>query len=314
MVERIVQQQVTELLSRADALAARRGSRIISSDDLIFLIRDDKDKVSRLLHFLSWKELRKNAKDRDDKGGGDVGDLADADADVLPLDGGSGGGGGGDPASRNSSSSSSSSNNNKTKSTKILLPWDVANLYNEHPPPELEAADEQSQQEDAAAAATAAVEADSAQLRRLRAADERTQAMTRAEYAVWAEARQASFTRRRKAKFREWSGLGTVADARVGEDVMDILGFLTFQMVVSLTEKALGVKEVEEEGMRAPRRPAGGKELGGEGGGDQGLFAAREGEAVVVGVRHVGEAFRRLQREGGKGAVGGQRRKALRLF
>ncbi|KAF9639204.1 Transcription initiation factor IID 18kDa subunit [Lasiodiplodia theobromae] len=139
--------------------------------------------------------------------------------------------------------------------------------------------------------------------------------MTRAEYAVWAEARQASFTRRRKAKFREWAGLGVVADARVGEDVMDILGFLTFQMVVSLTEKALGVKEVEE-GMRAGGLQGrdGARRGAAAGGGDEGsLFAARGGEAVVVGVRHVGEAFRRLQREGGKGVVGGQRRRGLRL-
>ena len=39
------------------------GVRSISTDDLIFLIRHDKAKVSRLKTFLSWKDVRKNVKD-----------------------------------------------------------------------------------------------------------------------------------------------------------------------------------------------------------------------------------------------------------
>ncbi|KAL1637764.1 Transcription initiation protein spt3 [Neofusicoccum ribis] len=222
IVERVVQQQVTELqlthpgqLSRANALALRRGSRVVSSDDLIFLIRDDREKVSRLLTFLSWKELRKNAKDRDEKGGADMADVGDADIDTLPPE------------------TSAVDPSRKAKGARIVLPWDVEGFYGERVP-ELE--DEEDQDK----------EANDAQLRRLRLADERTKDMTREEYAFWAECRQATLTRRKRNKFREWSGLGVVTDGKVGEDVMDILGFLTFQMVQTLTEEALRVKGAEQ--------------------------------------------------------------------
>lgn len=73
-------------LSQATALANRRGVRSISVADLIFLIRHDKAKVSRLRTFLSWKDVRKNVKDSDDKGGADAGDAADFGDDVsLPT-------------------------------------------------------------------------------------------------------------------------------------------------------------------------------------------------------------------------------------
>lgn len=66
-------------LTQATTLANRRGSKAISIIDLIFQIRHDRAKVSRLKTFLSWKDVRKNVKDSDDKGGGDAGDVADFD-------------------------------------------------------------------------------------------------------------------------------------------------------------------------------------------------------------------------------------------
>jgi transcription initiation protein SPT3 len=62
-------------LRQATELANRRGVRSISTADLIFLIRHDKAKVSRLKTFLSWKDVRKNVKDSDEKGGGDAGEV-----------------------------------------------------------------------------------------------------------------------------------------------------------------------------------------------------------------------------------------------
>lgn len=35
----------------------------MNAEDLIFLIRHDRAKVNRLRSFLSWKDVRKNAKD-----------------------------------------------------------------------------------------------------------------------------------------------------------------------------------------------------------------------------------------------------------
>lgn len=54
---------------QAKGLATRRGQRYLSAEDLIFLIRHDRGKVNRLRTYLSWKEVRKTAKDS----GGDAG-------------------------------------------------------------------------------------------------------------------------------------------------------------------------------------------------------------------------------------------------
>ena len=48
IIEELVRAQVIEMLTQATTLANRRGVRSISTADLIFLIRHDKAKVSRL--------------------------------------------------------------------------------------------------------------------------------------------------------------------------------------------------------------------------------------------------------------------------
>lgn len=282
LVESIVRQQVIELLTRSAGLAHRRGAKITSAEDLIFLIRHDNEKISRLQTFLSWKELRKNAKEKDDKSGAaDALDDADlADVDALPLDGAAA-----DPAC-------------KAKARRITLPWDASTFFAERAP-ELEG--EQDPQD---------AEQDGAQLRRLALADERTTRMTRDEYCEWAEARQATFTRRKRAKFRQWAGLGAGADGKVGEDVMDVLGFLTFRMVQTLTEEALRVKRAE-----LAFRGRDGKERG-HGETVDGLFSAQHALSVPVEPCHVQEAFRRLQRSSAGKGVRPQTavRRSLKLF
>ena len=57
---------------QARALANRRNARYLSAEDLIFLIRHDRAKVNRLRTYLSWKEVRKHAKDSNADGGAGV--------------------------------------------------------------------------------------------------------------------------------------------------------------------------------------------------------------------------------------------------
>lgn len=59
----------------------RRGARYLSAEDLIFLIRHDRGKVNRLRTYLSWKDVRKHAKDPGADGGGavEVDNLEDGD-------------------------------------------------------------------------------------------------------------------------------------------------------------------------------------------------------------------------------------------
>ena len=79
LIESIVQDQVQHMLRECTALATRRGSKSISTDDLFMLIRHDRAKISRLRHFLQWKDVRRSVKDSDDKGG-------DGGADVDPAE------------------------------------------------------------------------------------------------------------------------------------------------------------------------------------------------------------------------------------
>ncbi|KAJ2896505.1 putative spt3-like protein [Zalerion maritima] len=280
MIEEIVRQQVVEILRLCTELAARRGSRAISINDLIFLIRHDAPKVSRLRQFLSWKDVRKNVKDSDDKGvdGADIGaeDAAAAGAGAAGVPGGPG------PVESVDAS-------RKNKKAKVALPWEPSSFYTQEVP---ERDDEDDEEEE---------EMNHITLQRLHKADERTKAMTKEEYVTWSEYRQASFTYRKGKRFREWAGFGTVTDSKPSDDIVDILGFLTFEMVQTLTEEALKVKEQED----LFRERTGGGDKAGNGGNGTGngekkrkistLFDPPSEGRSPVEAKHIQEAFRRLQ-------------------
>ena len=244
--------------------------RTIHVHHLFFLIRRDKAKTSRLKTFLSWKDVRKTAKDTDEKGG----DAADIGGDD-PLGADVAGGGGpvvGDATKKN-------------KRNKIVLPWDLQSFYSEQVPER----DEEDEDEE---------EMNYATLQRLKTADERTKDMTRDEYVHWSDCRQASFTFRKGKRFREWAGFGVVTDSKPNDDIIDILGFLTFEMVQTLTEEALKVKAEEDlyknktgnEDVQSKKRKR-----------ETGLFDPPEEGNAPVGPNHVREGFRRLQRKANGG-------------
>ena len=259
---------ISAQLRNCTELASRRGSKSINTTDLIFQIRHDQPKVSRLRTFLSWKDVRKNVKDSDDKG---------ADADLA---GGDDPGGGVVPGGPDADTAK------KNKKAKVGLPWDPASFYSVEVP---ERDDEEDEEEE---------EMNYITLQRLRKADERTKAMTKEEYVTWSEYRQASFTWRKGKRFREWAGFGIVTDSKPSDDIVDILGFLTFEMVQTLTEVALRVKEQEE----VARAQSGGADNDGskKRKRQQGLFDPPSEGKTPVEPRHVQEGFRRLQQRSKK--------------
>ncbi len=217
--------------------------------------------MSRLRTFLSWKDVRKNVKDSDDKGG-----EADLGAGEDPVGGVVGGGPVDDTAKKN-------------KKAKVGLPWEPLSFYNTEVP---EREDEEDEEEE---------EMNHITLQRLRKADERTKAMTREEYVTWSEFRQASFTYRKGKRFREWAGFGIVTDSKPSDDIVDILGFLTFEMVQTLTEEALKIKDHEDLLKERTPDAAGTKKRKLA----QGLFDPPSEGRTPVEPRHIQEAFRRLQ-------------------
>ncbi|PVV00684.1 hypothetical protein BB560_004921 [Smittium megazygosporum] len=199
LIEDILRSQVVEICIQAAAQAQLRGSRFISSEDLIFLIRHDRQKVSRLTEFLSWKDVRKNVKDREDAGD----DIIDETEDKQE----------------------------KTKKAKIKLFWELADSFAENIPQEMEDTDDEE------------LYAKEESLRRLKAADDITKKMTRDEYVHYSECRQASFTYRKGKRFRDWINIQAYIDMKANDDIIDILGFLAFEMVLKLTETALQIKQ-----------------------------------------------------------------------
>ncbi|KAJ2776593.1 Transcription initiation protein spt3 [Coemansia javaensis] len=208
LIEDIVRSQVIEIIVMAAAQAQRRGSRFVASEDFIFLIRHDRNKVVRLREYLSWKDVRKKVKERDDA-------ADDAIDDV---------GGGGDKPER------------ATK-VKIRLSWELANSFLENLADGDADADDDEEE----------LEAQGDAYKRLRDADEITKQMTRDEYVHYSECRQASFTFRKSKRFREWANMSAYVDTKLNDEIIDILGFLTFEMVSKLTETALAIKRAMEK-------------------------------------------------------------------
>jgi len=229
--------------------------------------------------------VRKNVKDSDDKGG-----EADIGAGEDPVGGGVVPGGPVDDGAK------------KNKKARVGLPWEPLSFFNVEVP---EREDEEDEEEE---------EMNYITLQRLRKADERTKAMTREEYVTWSEFRQASFTYRKGKRFREWAGFGLVTDSKPSDDIVDILGFLTFEMVQTLTEEALKIKDNED--MRKDTGESAGtkkRKLA------QGLFDPPSEGRTPVEPRHVQEAFRRLQQRPKKfrAMLNGTRQQqhtSLRLF
>lgn len=167
------------------------------------------------------------------------------------------------------------------KKAKLVLPWEVHSYFSEQVP---EREDEEDEDEE---------EQNEATLARLASADERTRNMTKEEYVFWSECRQASFTFRKAKRFREWAGFSTVTDSRPNDDVVDILGFLTFEIVQVLTEEALKVKAAEDLHNQRTSNTAGDfkkrkRETGS-------LFEMPEEGKTHIEPKHLREAFRRLQ-------------------
>lgn len=242
VVEDIVRAQVVELINKGTTLARKRGARNVSVEDVMFLIRHDVAKVNRLSTYLAWKEVRKNARDQEGgaPGGGDGVDFID---DSL---------------------GSQDATKKIYKKQRVGLPWKPQNMFaipmsamSGQSAVTVSVTDPNTADTDADAGEAEGetegpdgvesdeddTEANQIMSERLKKADMRTRNMTREEYVHWSECRQASFTFRKAKRFRDWCGLPHITDSRLQDDIMDALGFLTFEIVANITERALKVKE-----------------------------------------------------------------------
>ncbi|WWC85503.1 uncharacterized protein L201_000367 [Kwoniella dendrophila CBS 6074] len=187
LVEDVVRGQIIEIVTRARLLTHLRSSRFLSAEDLIFLIRDDRGKVNRLRTYLSWKDVRKRAKE-DEERGGDV---------ELEVDG---------PDDKTAA---------KGRKSMMKLPWELLTPFSDY-------------------------------LRTLPNKQNRDDDDEEDEDEMQAHqdnCRQASFTYRKARRFREFVNFSAYLDVKPNDDIIDILGFLSFEMVRSLCLTALELRE-----------------------------------------------------------------------
>ncbi|KAJ1836515.1 Transcription initiation protein spt3, partial [Coemansia sp. RSA 2708] len=167
----------------------------------------------------------------------------------------------------------------------IKLSWELASMFSEN------LVDDDDEEDDEM------LDAQSDSLKRLKDADEVTKQMTRDEYVHYSECRQASFTFRKNKRFRDWANMSAFLDTKLNDEIIDILGFLTFEMVSKITEMGLHIKrDLEKAASDAPavhddrrRRAAGDKA-------SISLFSGPPTARTPLQVQHVQEAFRRMQR------------------
>lgn len=116
----------------------------------------------------------------------------------------------------------------------IKLPWELVNQFSDVIVKSLNG-DDESEDEDE-------LEAYNDSIQRLKDADDVTRAMTREEYVHYSECRQASFTYRKSKRFREWANMSSFVEVKPNDDIVDSLGFLTYEMVSKLTMTAIQIK------------------------------------------------------------------------
>jgi transcription initiation protein SPT3 len=250
LVEDIVRVQVVELIIQAVQQAKKRGSKTINPDDLIFLLRHDRARVHRLKAYLSWKEVRRLAKDKDGK----PADVAD---DLMEEN-----------------STQPTTQVPMFKQKKVRFGWDPLVQYTS-----LLTQDDEDEDDEQ--------EAYQDQLSRLKKADDMTAHMNHDEYILYSECRQASFVYKKAKKFREWCSLHLHYDQKLTPDLLDTLGFLSYEMVGKLTEAALQVRK-EWEDAKVSSNTRGPNVL-------PALFDAARDTARPLEPSHVQEAYRRLQ-------------------
>ncbi|EEU33853.1 uncharacterized protein NECHADRAFT_55950 [Fusarium vanettenii 77-13-4] len=254
VVEEIIRDQLVLMLTSANELASSRGARFISNADLFFQIRHDPVRLGRLMNLLRWNRLRLKSKAKSDKCDAELAAVKDL-AEVLDV-----------PVQKDKKNQ---------KRPKLALLWDVDSYFSVELPESQEPGG-------------LLPETNQATVERLRRADQITRRMTAKEYTTWAESRRrASFSYRKKQKFREFCGLGVIAESEPKHDCLDILSFLACEMVQRLTEIALAIQDNEVQ-----RK---GRSKGSVNKVREGLFTTDKTEREPVGVEHVRQAFQVTQ-------------------
>ncbi|KAF5635903.1 sulfite oxidase s [Fusarium sp. NRRL 52700] len=256
LVEQIVREQIIHLLTKAKELSARRGDKFIAVKDILFQVRHDTARMTRLQNVIRWKKLRgearKTASDKDKP----ENDAEDSFSDT-------------DNAAEDIAKKT-------TEASAALMPWDEEFMFAVRPP----------------GGDADAVQISEQSRERLIWADEVTSKMSGEEYTKWCSYRKASFHRAKEARFREWACIGVVADLRKKDEAIEILSSIAVEMVKRLTDMALSIQAQEITTQGGKEHEAAAAALQAR---RQGLFLMSNPQRPAIDARHIRKAFEMTQ-------------------
>ncbi|XP_065293808.2 transcription initiation protein SPT3 homolog isoform X4 [Dermacentor albipictus] len=208
LVEDIVTQQIKCVFHRAAEVATLRGSKAVAIEDILFLMRKDKVKLSRLVRYLELKSMQgyiysKLPTDDEEATAAALASAESAVADVK-LEGAP-----------------------QFKRTKICRDFisfidqtgELADVFSESIFDEVKHEREM----------------------RLEA---HTRTMDQTQYMEYSNARASSFCRKNKtARFREWLMKDIESDVKLSPTVLDIFSYLAYETVAQIVDLALLIKK-----------------------------------------------------------------------
>ncbi|KAF5693601.1 spt3-like transcription factor [Fusarium denticulatum] len=256
LVEQIVREQIIHIMTKAKELSARRGEKFIAIRDILFQVRHDTARMTRLQNVIRWKRLRGEARKTTNEKDKPENDAEDSFSDT-------------DNAAEDTAKKT-------TEASAALMPWDEEFMFPVRPP----------------GGDADAVQISEQSRERLIWADEVTAKMSGEEYTKWCSYRKASFHRAKEGRFREWACIGVVADLRKKDDAIEILGSIAVEMVKRLTDMALSIQAQEITTQGGKENEAAAAALQAR---RQGLFLMSNPQRPAIDAGHVRKAFEMTQ-------------------
>ena len=177
-----------------------------------------------MINYLSWKDVRKNAKDSNSSSSsssnGNNEDISDIEIN-------------------NSNNNNNNNNNVIGRNNKMSLFWSLSSsLLNDMNNINMDGINVDN---------CLNCNSNDPSLKRLKKADDLTKSMDRSQYVHYSECRQASFTFKKSKKFRDWLNLTHLLDSKPSDEVLETLAFLAYEIVGTLTETSIKIKRKQDK-------------------------------------------------------------------
>lgn len=214
VLEDLLYTELCSIIRHTAQIAVGRNYRTahLSPEDLCFTLRADAHLCTRLRDFLAWREVRRNVKGNNEEV-------------VPPLE-------------------ATATGEERGQKRPMRFPWDYSSTVLELIPKEV-----LSYYEDfPVSPLTRSLDALDHSSNYFTNTTDRsyfdavTRSMSPSAYLEYSECRQASFTFKKLKKFREWLQISQLTDYRLGDDFLELLGFVAWELVQKWAMRALALQ------------------------------------------------------------------------